>query len=269
MGKIRLVFHFLMISILSFITSTALADDSGSTVAGLYKTVLMHEKTNFYQPAFITLRTTSIGGNLKISANVQVFFGDTDSNEFISYEFDDCPMNLLTRQVTMKNEKNNVAFIGYLKAGNFEGDWYSSLIGRVGKFSAIKDGEPKIPENGILVKSLTGHYRGTLQNTNPESNLPERLSVSFVTTQDTSGAEPTLKITGNTRLYLGDFGSIEYVETKFTDVQFNFYNRYLTAKTADYGLTFKGYMSHDGVFNGVVFADGIGEAAKVNLKRYP
>ncbi len=269
MIKLRSAIKFLIISMFILLTQFAFADDSGSTVAGLYKAILMHEKTNFYQPAYITLRSTSIGGNLKISANVRVFFGDANSNEFISYEFDDCPMNLLTRQITMKNEKNNVALIGYLKSGTFEGDWYSTLIGRVGLFSALKDGEPKVPDNAILVKSLTGHYRGSIENTNPESNLPERISVSFVTTQDSSGAEPTLRITGNTRLYLGEFGSIEYVETKFTDVQFNFYNRYLTAKTAEYGLTFKGYMTQDGVFSGVIFADGIGEAGKVNLKRYP
>jgi hypothetical protein len=139
-------------------------------------------------------------------------------------------------------------------------------VGRVGKFTAVKDLEPKAPEDGILVKTLTGRYKGTLENTNPESNLPERMTMSVVSTQDSSGPEPKIVITGNIRLYLGEFGSLEYVETKLTDIQFNFYNRYFTARTVDYGLTFKGKMSHDGNFSGVVFADGLGQVAKAELK---
>lgn len=239
------------------------------SVAGLYKAILLHEGSKFYQPAYITLTTTGSGGNLKISVNVRIFFGDATSTEFISYQYDDCPLNPLTRQITLKNEKNSVSLIGFLKTGTLDGEWFSTVVGKVGKFNALKDAEPKPPADGILIKTLTGHYRGDIENINPESNLPERGTISFVTTQDTSGPEPIIKISGNTRLYLGEFGSLEYVETKFTDIQFNFFNRYLTAKTADYGLTYKGYMSQDGIFSGVIFADGIGEAAKATLKRYP
>ena len=206
-------------------------------------------------------------GTLKISANVKVYFGDRTSNEFLTYEFDDCPLNLLTRQITIKNEKNSVSFIGFLKTGTLDGEWYSSAVGKVGKFNSLKDSEPKPPADGILVKTLTGFYKGSLENTNPESNLPERATMSLVTTQDTSGPEPVIKISGNVRLYLGDFGSLEYVETKLVDVQFNFYNRYLTVRTADYGLTFKGIVSPEGAFTGTVFADGLGEVANASLKR--
>lgn len=244
------------------------ADES---IQGLYKAVVLHEGSSFYQHAQLTLRTVNVGGGqLKISANVRLFFGDpTTSTEFLTYEYDDCPMNLLTRQISIKNEKNSIAFIGFLKSTGFEGDWYSSVVGRVGKFSASKSADIKPPTDGVLVKSLSGHYRGTLVNTNPESNLPERATISLVTTQDSSGTEPVIKISGNTRLYLGDFGSLEYVETKLQDIQFNFYNRVLTAKTAEYGLTYKGIMSNEGVFTGVVFADGLGEVAKATFKRYP
>lgn len=262
-------------SLLLLFTSTLKANElfwadaaRDGAVAGLYKAVLQHEKTKFYQFADVTLRTTSTGsGTLKISANVKVYFGDRSSNEFLTYEFDDCPLNLLTRQITIKYEKNNVSFIGFLKTGTLDGDWYSTAVGRVGKFAALKDDEPKPPADGILVKTLTGYYKGELKNTNPESNLPERATMSLVTTQDTTGAEPVIKISGNVRLYLGEFGSLEYVETKLVDVQFNFYNRYLTVRTADYGLTLKGTVTPDGIFTGIVFADGLGEVADANLKR--
>lgn len=244
--------------------------DRDGAVAGLYKAVLLHEATKFYQLADVTLRTTSTGaGTLKISANVKVYFGDRASNEFLTYEFDDCPLNLFTRQITMKSEKNNVSFIGFLKTGTLDGEWFSTAVGRVGKFASAKDEEPKAPAEGILIKTLTGYYKGKLENTNAESNLPERATMSLVTTQDTSGAEPVIRISGNIRLYLGEFGSLEYVETKLVDAQFNFYNRYLTVRTVDYGITLKGTVSPDGVFTGIVFADGLGEVAKANLKRTP
>ncbi|MBI4405136.1 MAG: hypothetical protein HY537_13320 [Deltaproteobacteria bacterium] len=255
---------------LILILTTACRLWADESVQGLYKTILLHEGTKYYQHANITLRTINPGlGQLKISANVKIFFGDSNSNEFLTYEFDDCPMNLLTRQISIKNEKNNIAMVGFLKSGTLDGEWFSTVVGRVGKFVATKAKDPEIPQDGILIKTLTGHYRGSLVNTNPESNLPERMTMSLVSTSDTSGSESVIKISGNVRLYLGDFGSLEYVETKLTDVQFNFFNRYLTAKTADYGLTFKGNMSHEGAFKGVVFADGLGEVATADLKRYP
>jgi len=250
-----------------------MADTDESGISGLYKSVLLHEGTKFYQVANITLRTIQVGsGQLKISANVRVFFGDDTSNEFLTYEFDDVPYNFITGQMSIKDPKNDVSLVGIFKpsAGTFEGDWFSTIIGKVGKFSAKKaPTAPPAPAEGILVRTLTGQYRGKLTNTNPQSNLPERATISLVTTQDTSTGTPIIKISGTTRLYLGDFESFEYVETKLVDVNFNFYNRYLTARTADYGLTYKGTMSQDGVFKGNVFADGIGEAAKADFKQYP
>lgn len=278
MGRYRLAWRaiffmnvkklFVFVAFFFLAVPGARADES---VQGLYKAVLLHEATNHYQHAQITLRTINTGsGQLKISANVRLFFGDpATSNEFLTYEYDDCPTNLITRQISIKNEKNNIAFIGFLKGGNVTGEWYSSVVGKVGKFTASKAEDPKPPADAILVKSLSGHYRGAIVNTNPQSNLPERATLSLVTTQDASGPEPVVKISGNVRLYLGDFGSVEYYETKLTDVQFNFYNRYLTAKTADYGLTFKGTMNNDGVFTAAVFTDGVGEAGTATFKRYP
>lgn len=239
-----------------------------TSVQGLYRAILMHEGTGFYQHGSITLRTVNTGsGQLKISANVRLVFGEVNSNEFFTYEFDDCPMNLLTRQISIKDAKNNISIIGFLKSGRIEGEWFSTILGKVGKFVAVKDTEPDVPKNGILVKSLTGLYRGSLLNTNPDANLPERAILTLVTTQDTSAADPKIVISGNLRLYLGNFGSIEYVETKLTDVQFNFYNRYFTARTVDPGLTLKGTISVDGGFTGTVYADGFGEVAKADLRQ--
>lgn len=239
-------------------------------VRGLYNAVMLHEGTDFYQFAKITLRTVNISGQLKVSANVKVLFGDWDSNEYLTYEYPDVPLNLLTRELSIREDGNDVSMIGTLRSGVIEGEWFSTQQGRVGTFRAQKTGVPAAPRDGILVKTLSGFYRGSLVNTNPQSNLPERVTMSFVTTQDSSpDGAPAIRISGNARFYLGSFDSLEYVETPFTNIQFNFYTRYLTAKTQDYGLTFKGTMAPDGRFDGILLSDGLGNVATVAVAAYP
>lgn len=263
LGKAAFVFVFLF----NFAAGPAQAQDD--SVRGLYKAVLRHEGSAFYQYANITLRTINVGGQLKISANVKVYFGDWDSNEFMTYEYPEVPLNVLTRQVSIRDDANDVSMIGFLRDGQITGEWFSSIVGRVGEFQAQKTGSPEAPRDGVLVRTLSGYYRGTLTNTNPQSNLPPRITMSFVTTQINTPTGPEIKISGNTRLYLGDFDSQEFVELAFNDIQFNYFNRFMTAKTAEYGLTFKGIMTHDGKFDGVVLSDGLGEVGKVLINRLP
>lgn len=263
------LFFGLVVSLFSFLLSYSSAFAQNS-VAGLYRTTLHHEGTKLYQFANITLRTTNPDGQVKISANVRVFFGGWNSTEYLTYDYPDVAFNFLTRELNITKEENDISLIGKLKEGGLiEGEWFSSQNGKVGKFTAYKNTVPTPPENGVLVKALSGHYRGTIKNTNPDSNLPELVTMSFVSTQQPNTPEEPIRISGNTRLYLGDFSSSEYVETEFTDVQFNFYNRALTAKTKNYGLTYKGTMTHEGVFEGVIFSDGLGEVGALHAKRYP
>lgn len=240
---------------------------AAESIQGTYKAVLRHDATGFYQYALFTLSTVqSGGGTLKISANVRIVYGDWDSNEFLTYDFADVPMNILTRQISMRDSVNDVSFVGQLGEGGIKGEWYSSSVGRVGGFQALKNSDPVPPANMQLVRSVTGHYQGNYKNTNPQSNLPEQMALSLVTTQEASTGRPVLVISGNLRLYLGSFDSLEYYETPLKDVQFNFYNRYLSVKTQEYGLTLKGTLGLDGVFVGDVFADGLGKVGTVQLK---
>ena len=270
LGLTRNIVLLLAVAALSFQPQTLKGQESAdpepsNSVQGLYKAILMHEGTNFYQYANITLRTINPGGgNLKISANVRIFFGGWDSNEFLTYEYDEAPLNLLTREISVKDAVNDVSMIGFLRANALSGRWFSTINGYVGRFIAKKGEAPAPPEDGILVRSLTGQYQGGLINSNPDSNLPEKITMTLVTTQDT-GTDSAISIRGNTRLYLGEFGSLEYVELKLKDIQFNFYSRYLTVNTSEYGLTYKGYLAQDGTFEGEVFAEGIGKVGPINL----
>ena len=265
------VFVAIFVSLMgTWVASPARADgsDENDSLSGLYRAVLKHDGSNFYQFADINLRAVSTGdGHLKISANVKVYLGDANSNEYLTYEFNDCPFNLITRQVSIKNDRNDISIIGNLHSGGtFAGKWYASASARSGAFSASKNVQPEAPADGQLVRSLTGYYRGAVNITNTEVNLPEKISMSFVTTQDTSTTPPTTKISGKVRFYLGDYDSNEFEELKFADVQFNFYSRYLTAKTDTYGITFKGTMSQDGTFSGNVLTDSNGMVGTVSAK---
>ncbi len=252
--------------------ATPVAGAQTESIQGTYRTVLNHEPrgaepTKYHQFATLTIRTVNIGGTLKISASVRMIFGDWSSNEFLTYEYPDVPMNLLTRQLSLRADGNDVSFIGTLRNGAITGEWFSSSAGRVGRFAAQKSQVPAIERGSVLVKTVTGHYRGTLVNTHPESNLPERLSLSLVTTQTPAeGGTVELRISGNLRFYLGDFGSGEFVETPIAEAKFNFYNRYLTLKTAQHGITLKGVLSPDGDFVADVFADGLGRVGTIELE---
>jgi hypothetical protein len=239
---------------------------ASDSVAGQYFAILNHDETSHFQYAKVTLTTVNPGGSMKISANVIVYFGEPDSNEYLTYEFVDIPFNLLTRQVSLKNESADISFIGTLKNNEINGDWFATSVGKVGTFEATKQDYPTEPVGFGVVRSLSGRYQGELVNENPESSFPERITMAFVTTQESEGTS-AIHVTGYTRFYLGEFSSQEYVELKFTDIQFNFYNRFLTAKTDDYGLTYKGYMNEDGSFDGLLFSDGLGKIGPARLTK--
>lgn len=263
-----------MLTLLIFFSQFSFAEPSppDSTIAGEYKAILSHEGTKFYQFAIITLKSVPIApGKPRISANVKIISGDWNSNEFLNYDFEDCPFILFNRQITISNEKNKVKFVGVVKNGTIEGEWFSTIMKGTGKFSATRLAEPKPPQDGLLVKSLTGYYTGTLQNTGVNADFPETVSISLVTTLDTTGLEPVSKISGAVRFYTGKLGSKEYFEFPLVDITFNFYSRSLTAKTApsDYGLTFIGSMTYEGTFAATIFSDGGGELAKAEFKRVP
>lgn len=270
MKKIGIILCNFTLILVGVVSSKAFAQ--ADSIQGTYRAVLKHESRNVSEPQYhqfatITLRTVNTSGNLKISASVRMIFGDWNSNEFLTYEYPDVPMNLLTRQVSIRTDDNDVSFIGTLRNGSISGEWFSSSVGRVGAFSALKLSVPPVEGNSLLVKTVTGHYRGSLVNTHPESNLPERMSMSLVTTQtptDTGVVE--LKISGNLRFYLGDFGSGEFVETGIEEAQFNFYNRYLTIKTNQYGITLKGVLDPAGNYVADVFADGLGRVGTVKME---
>lgn len=259
----KILISLLMLVLCTFSQAKAQSD----TVSGLYYAILYHDNGDYFQSAKLTLRTVNSNGVMKISVNAKIFLEESDSTEFLTYDFDDVPLNLITRQINIGNAENDVSMIGYLRDGSISGEWFSSTIGKIGSFQAKKTSYPDVEEGRIHVKALSGHYKGSLKNTSADSNLPERVAISFVTTPDRADGRATLKVTGNMRFYLGPFGSQEYVEVAFEEVQYNVFNRFFSAKSPEYGLTIKGVVANDGHISGKVFSNGLGEVATVTVDK--
>lgn len=121
-----------------------------------------------------------------------------------------------------------------------------------------------IVDHAMGAEQVSGLYQGSLQNTSEQTNLPDRVSITFVMNE-------AKQLSGSTRLYLGAFGSLEYAETFFSEVSYTSLdaNRLsITAKTAEYGLTYQLILYLDtGILDGKVIADGVGEAGKMLLKK--
>ncbi len=226
-----------------------------------------YREDNLYQFGHLTVQTSfQPPEGLKVSATVRLIFGNWDSSEYLTYRFDPVSFNPVSGQIVFKSPNLDVSFTGSWSQGEMVGEWFSSYTGKMGKFHLKKNLTPAPNSTGSLFEALRGTYQGEVKNTNPQSNLPERALISFVTSQDLS--QPSgIKITGNLRFYLGDFGSTEYVELPFTDIQYNFFTRKIVAKTAgDYKLTLKGDVKPKKI-SGILYSDALGEMADVEVQK--
>jgi len=249
-------------------TRDADASQLAVSLRGEYLGVLKREALGMYQFANLTLNTTFTPPNgLKVSGILKVIFGQWDSTEYLTYRFEEIFYNPINGQIVMKGEGLDASFIGVVSQGKLQGDWYSSYTGRLGKASFEKKPEsPPLPSSGALFDTLKGTYKGKVTNTNPQSNLPERAMVSFVTSQDLS-LPSGLKVTGTVRFYLGPFDSLEYMELPFTDIQYNFYTQKIVAKTGgQYLVTVKADVIDDKV-KGKIFSDAMGEMADLEVEK--
>lgn len=231
---------------------------------GEYGGIFFHEGKSFYQFGQLTL-TTSIKPpeGLKVAATLRIIYGGLGSTEYLTYRFDPVEFNPMTGQIVLKNEMNDVLISGFWSKGELRGEWHSTYTGRIGKIVFKKDYVPE-PQNGTIFEALKGSYQGKLTNTNHQSNLPERIMISFVTAQDLSKPNG-VSISGSMRLYVGEFGSQEYFEYPFSDVQFNFFTRSFTAKAnGDHKFTLKGE-SQQNLIRGTISADALGEVGNFEV----
>jgi len=244
-------------------------------IAGSYKAILEHQGTPYYQHAVVTLRSIQSGEELKIGGTIKVLFGDVDSQEFLTYDFDYGDVSYFPLQggiFSMKNAKSEISIKGKLNVskGIITGIWASSALGEnVGNATASKNEDPKAPENGVLVRSLNGQYRGKITYTGASAGggYPEYVSLNLVTIQELSADGPLLKVSGSLRLYPDDdFDSDEFWPYKLAKAEYGSYTRVLQTQTEKDPMTFKGVVSNDGLFKGSV-STSFGAQGTIELKR--
>lgn len=96
-----------------------------------------------------------------LSSVANLYFGGFESNEVLSYRFEDQPINLLAQNVVLQRTEDDVDAIlkitevgqGYIK-----GVWYSILFGRVGTFFVAKDNPPNNETSYPVMRKLRDEY---------------------------------------------------------------------------------------------------------------
>jgi len=247
--------------------NTNTAPTASLPIKGEYAGSFVREGESSYQFAHLTIATNvQPPEGLQVSATLRLICGDWNSTEYLTYRFDSVQFNPISGQIVFRSTPSEIILSGYWSNGQIVGDWSTTFTGRMGKVDLKRALSPETPSIGSLFKPLRGTYQGTLRNTHPQSNLPERVMASFVTSQDLT-LPNGIRITGNLRFYFGAFGSNEYFELPFTDIQYNFYTRKLVAKTGgDYKMTFKGDVTLSGIV-GNLFTDALGEVAAMEVAK--
>ncbi len=244
---------------------------ASESLRGEYSGLMLREgNPKLYQYGHLTIRTSvQPPEGLKVSAVMRVIFGKWQSTEYLTYRFEQVQFNPVTGQFVMKSDVADIMFTGHAGATGIIGEWYSSYTGRLGAASFKKSLDPPLtPLEGTLFEALRGTYQGKLVVTNPSAAITDKMTVSFVTSQDMT-APNGIKVTGTMRLYIGPFGSLEYKELRFTELQYNFFTRQLVGKTSDdVRLTMKASVGLNGI-RGKIYEDALGEVADMDLMKLP
>ena len=240
----------------------------GQRISGSYG-ALLWRRDGYYQFGEFTLRTSlKSPDSFNISGVWKVIFGAWESNEYLTYIFDRIDFNPITGRFSMKADGRDLSFTGTMDSNGLAGDWSSTAVpGRIGPFNSKKEWVPERPAHGELVGSLMGSYRGVLENVSG-FHYPRRVMINLVTTRDFS--EPSgLKVSGNLRLYQGEFGSTLYYEYPFSVVRyfpFNFRILPETEKVGDEKFALDAVWKESKI-SGPLTLLGIGTVARVEVEK--
>lgn len=134
------------------------------SIFGRYLGTLKHKTRNMTQIAKLDLISYRNEVNkLKIIGILTIIFGGLDSQEYISYHFDDVGYNLLLGQFIFNQKDQDIRLkLTLSQDGILSGFMQSSNSGHVGDIVLSKN--QKITENLELLSNLEGFYSGSCQN---------------------------------------------------------------------------------------------------------
>ncbi len=170
---------------------------------------------------------------------LRILLGD-GPDEFVGFGIDKAEFDPKrgSLNIVCSNEQSKEMILALIVSGaNLRGNWTAPKASASGAIILQRHDGAATTDS---IKGLRGTYQGDVINIHPDSNLPDKILLSFVTSQDLS-APNGVRITGSVRLYLGPWNSNEFVEMPFSDVQYNLFTQKFVAKTSgDYKLTLKG-----------------------------
>lgn len=232
-------------------------------IQGEYIGILQWDALSAYQQCSITLTSTyDPERGLLVSGVAKLTFGESASNEYLTYQFPNVTYNPSTRAITIRDDANDVSFTGELRDGSLMGKWSSRSVGLMGDMNLKHELPVPAPDGRSIMGALAGAYSGRLVN-RPGSNLPEQITATFTTHRDNSKPNG-IDMSGTIRFYFDD---TVYDDHPMTDISFNFFTRELTGVTTRWPkLTLKAKIAGDRL-TGKLYDDALGEAADVDLSK--
>lgn len=202
-------------------------------LGGAYDGTLDWNAAAVFQYASINLATTqdkpdrfSVAGNLKL------FMGDPGSGEVLQYVTDQIDFNPLTRKLILRGTNSAVYFVGELRDDAIVGSLFSSLDAEIGRINIRRKGAIAPSSSREKVGAVGGAYFLTVSDEHPETHLPKRAMLTLVATPDATHGD-NLLISGNIRLYFGNFGSNEFLELPISQSELRLFSRKLVLKAGD------------------------------------
>ena len=130
---------------------------------GVFQGYLFHERRKIYQRMALNILSYQKGrGNqYTISSVANLFFGDFNSSEILTYRFHDKPVNLLDNTFVLERTNSDVdAILKITSIGKnyLKGIWYSILFGRVGEFYVAKNSAPEIISKYPFMNTISGNF---------------------------------------------------------------------------------------------------------------
>ena len=131
---------------------------------GRYKGFLYHELRDVYQNMSLNIISyrEDEERNYRLSSVANLYFGGFDSNEVLSYRFQDQIVSILRDRIVLQRTENDVdAIIKITEVSKsfVKGSWYSILFGKVGTFFVTRNAVPELPNIQPLMKSLTSEFK--------------------------------------------------------------------------------------------------------------
>ena len=199
-------------------------------VRGTYAGILEWDTSPFFLRGALTFSTAQDGvDSFHVTASLKVNIPSPLATESLLYEFDSVEFNPLTRQFSIRSENSDLYFVGQLLKNEIRGKWHSKRIGLLGT-AVFSTEELPTPTGKINSPAASGTWFGTVVNIRSDTQLPERLLLSFNAIPDKS--QPGgLALVGSSRFYYGPFSSNDYLEYRFESIDYQPFTRKIVAVT--------------------------------------